>query len=274
MQLRVSVQSAIRAQNGGLFVSKSADWVHPQRRLESYELAFVRQGVLHLREDDTEFEAQPGEALLLWPHRRHGGTRAAGRGLKFYWVHFTLAHDIEEDVPDALQVRQHTHVARPDQMSALFRQLVNDQELFGARSTTLAPIIALMLCELARSENAVAQQAGAASALAAKAEMVIQNKFTGDISASTIADELHCNPDYLGRVYRRAYGKTLTEALHKRRVRHAAMLLAETGKSIGEIGQLCGFSDPAYFRRIFSRYQEMTPGAWRALHTRMHMNHT
>lgn len=277
MQLEVSLESAIRAQNGGLFVSRNADWVHPQRKLESYELVFVRQGVLHLREEETEFAVHPGESLLLWPHRHHGGTQAVGRGLKFYWVHFTLAsgvgHGVEDNAPASLRVLQHTRVARPDQTSALFRQLLNDQELFGTRSATLAPIITLLLCELARSGNPVAQADGAASALAAKADIVIQNKFASDISASTIADELHCNPDYLGRVFRHAYGKTLTDALHERRVRHAATLLVETGKSIGEIGQLCGFADPAYFRRIFSRYQEMTPGAWRALHTRTHVNH-
>ncbi|MBI0331728.1 helix-turn-helix transcriptional regulator [Burkholderia plantarii] len=273
MQLDISLESAIRAQNGGLFVSRNADWVHPQRRLESYELIFVRQGVLYLREEDIEFAVQPGEALLLWPHRNHGGTQAGGRGLKFYWVHFTLANGVEESAAAKLRVLQHTRVARLDQMSALFRQLLNDQELFGTRSATLAPIITLLLCELARSDSPAAQTNGVASALAAKADIVIQSKFASDISASTIADELHCNPDYLGRVFRHAYGKTLTDALHERRVRHAATLLVETGKSLGEIGQLCGFADPAYFRRIFSRYQEMTPSAWRALHTRMHVNH-
>lgn len=273
MHLEVELSSAIRAQNGGLFVSKSADWVHPERNLSSFELVFVRQGVLHLHEEQREFDVHPGEALILWPHRCHGGTAPTVRGLKFYWVHFTIAAEPCAGA-DALRVRQHVQVARPDQLSALFRQLLNDQELFGARSATLAPLITLMLCEVARSAHSALQQTGAASALAAKADVVIETKFASAISASSIADELHCNPDYLGRVFRLAYGKTITDALHERRLRHACSLLAETGKSIGEVAQMCGFTDPAYFRRIFRRHREMTPGAWRALFTRTHINHS
>lgn len=279
MHLEVELSSAVRAQNGGLFVSKSADWVHPERNLSSFELVFVRQGVLHLHEEGRAFDVHPDEALILWPYRHHGGSAPTVRGLKFYWVHFTLA--LEQGANGAngahaetLDVRQHVQVARPDQLSALFRQLLNDQELFGARSATLAPLITLMLCEVARSGYSALQQTGAASALAAKADVVIENKFAGAISAASIADELHSNPDYLGRVFRQAYGKTITDALHERRLRHACALLAETGKSIGEIAQLCGFSDPAYFRRIFRRHREMTPGAWRALFTRTHINHS
>lgn len=273
MHLEVELSSAVRAQNGGLFVSKGADWVHPERDLSSFELVFVRQGVLHLQEEGRAFDVRPDEALILWPHRHHGGSAPTARGLKFYWVHFTLGMERCTNA-ETLAVRQHVQVARPDQLSALFRQLLNDQELFGAKSATLAPLITLMLCEVARSGDSALQQTGAASALAAKADVVIENKFASAISVASIADELHSNPDYLGRVFRLAYGKTITDALHERRLRHACSLLAETGKSIGEIAQLCGFADPAYFRRIFRRHREMTPGAWRALFTRTHINHS
>lgn len=272
MPLKIDVSSSIKAQNGGLFVSKSADWVHPQRVLGSFELVFVKQGVLRLREEVRAFDVHPGEALLLWPNRQHGGIAPSSRHLKFYWVHFTTDARPGASSGEVLQILQHVRIARPDQMTALFRHLLNDQELFGAKSVTLGPLIALMLCEAARSGFTAAEQAGASSVLAAKAEVVIQNKFSARLTASSIAAQLQCNPDYLGRVFRAVYGKTLTDALHERRVRHATTLLAETGTGIDEIGRLCGFTDAAYFRRIFRRHQEMAPGAWRALYTRTHIN--
>lgn len=276
MQIKFEVETglAIKAQNGGLFVARSENWIHPARTLESFELIFVKQGVLRLHEEDEQFEVQPGEALILWPHRRHGGIMPSPRNLKFYWVHFTLNTQRLSASADTLQVRQHVNIARPDQMTSLFRQLLNDQELFGAKSATLGPIVMLILCEAARSGVAAGDEARTTSSLAAGAQIVIQTKFSSPITASSIAAELRCNPDYLGRVFRGVYNKTITEALHECRTRHAAALLAESGTGVDEIARLSGFADPAYFRRIFKRLQGMTPGAWRALHTRTHINHS
>ncbi|GAB7129342.1 helix-turn-helix domain-containing protein [Silvimonas sp. JCM 19000] len=260
----------VQAQNGGLFVAASANWRHPERKLTSYELIFVKEGVLYLTEAGVEFEVRPGEALLLWPERLHRGHRGASRDLKFYWVHFTVDAAAEDG---ALHARQHASVARPDHLTALFRRLLDDQELFGARSATLSLLLMLMLCELARSGVSARAPDSRPAALAGKAEVVIQTKFQDAISASSIAAELRCNPDYLGRVFRTEYGKTITDTINERRIRHACALLAETRSGIDDIAQQCGFADTAYFRRMFKRLQGMTPGGFRLLHTRTHINH-
>jgi len=271
--LRFDPSLPLHAQNGGLFVSTCATWTHPERILNSYELVFVKEGVLYLSEEENDFEVRAGEALLLWPGRHHRGTRPSSRDLKFYWAHFTHDALAVMSQEGQLQARQHAAVARPDHVTALFRRLLDDQELFGARSATLSLLMMLILCELARSSQSARTEEGAASVLAGKADVVIQTKFQDAISSSSIAAELRCNPDYLGRVFRAEYGKTLTDAINERRTRHAAALLAETRSGIDEIARQCGFADTVYFRRIFKRNQGMTPGAFRSLHTRTHINH-
>ncbi|MCP3716448.1 cupin domain-containing protein [Paraburkholderia sp. CNPSo 3281] len=68
--LRLAWSPPVEASNGGLFVSRGVG-VHPSRRIQSYELIYVRQGCLELHEDGKHFEVNAGETLLLWPGRRH-----------------------------------------------------------------------------------------------------------------------------------------------------------------------------------------------------------
>jgi len=68
--------------------------------------------------------------------------------------------------------------------------------------------------------------------------------------------ELGYNPDYLGRVYRQIYHCTLTEAIQKRRIHVACHYLLNSGMTVEQIAEKCGFSEPDYFRRIFRRQMQ------------------
>jgi hypothetical protein len=80
--LEIPVPLELLASNGGLFVSRGIG-THPTRVITTFELIFVKSGVLGIREGDTHFEVQPNETLLLWPGREHGGTAPYPRDLRF-----------------------------------------------------------------------------------------------------------------------------------------------------------------------------------------------
>ena len=110
------------------------------------------------------------------------------------------------------------------------------------------------------------------AALAWKAQQIIHTRYHLPVSASMLAKELHCNADYLGRVYRHVFRVTLTEAIHKTRIRHATALLSEGLLSVDAISAQCGFDDVGYFRRIFKRASGMTPSDYRRIYARVHIN--
>jgi AraC-like DNA-binding protein len=80
---------------------------------------------------------------------------------------------------------------------------------------------------------------------------------------SLLAKELHCNADYLGRIYKRKFHLTLTEAIQRQRVRAAEKLLLNNSLALKEVAEQCGFNDVSYFRLIFRKITGLTPAVWK-----------
>lgn len=61
---------------------------------------------------------------VAWPHRRHIGVEEFPADLKFYWLHFEVkAPDSDPRWLTHLSVPQHTQVADPQALIALFASL-------------------------------------------------------------------------------------------------------------------------------------------------------
>lgn len=268
-RLELGAALSVRAANAGLFVSRG-EGIHPDRVLDSHELIFVREGVLSIEEEGRGFEVGPGQSLVLWPGRRHHGTAPYPPDLSFYWIHFTAESGPDSTVPTT--VLQHATVGRPDHLAELFRRFLDDQEAGRLHPTPADLLLMLMLCEVSDSDGARAPVENNAAVLAGRAYAHIRTHFHTRISTASLARELECNPDYLGRVFRQAYGKTPTGAIHWRRLRHARRMLLESDRNVEEISRTCGFRDVRYFRRLFKRHEGMTPLAFRRLYAQMHVN--
>ena len=72
---------------------------------------------------------------------------------------------------------------------------------------------------------------------------------------------------YVSRVFRRVTGCSLWEYVNQYRVRSACELLDRTGMSVTEIALAAGFSDPAYFSRVFRSEIGQSPQSYRKCST-------
>lgn len=274
--LLVPLALPLRASNGGFFVSRG-EGKHPARVINSFELIFVHSGVLRLQEDETHFTVRAGETLLLWPGRTHRGLETYPGNLSFYWLHFSLTLEGSRPIGvNELDVPQLNRVNRPDHLTSLFRRFLDDQETLRLESPSADLLVLLILFEVSGSytSESPTQSApeNAASRLADRAHALIHTQFHTPLSTRRLAHKLYSNPDYLGRVFRRHYGSTLTEALHKRRLKHARKLLLESDRTVDTVALDCGFSDTGYFRRVFKRSEGLTPYAFRKLYSKVHIN--
>lgn len=272
--LSFPVKYPVNVQNGGHFISRGIG-THPTRRLNSHELIYVVRGSLSLQEENTRFDLREGESLLLFPGREHKGLTTFDPELKFYWLHFdiesnrTLMDSWQNNPSLQLNIPQHCKVRDRETLLTLFRLFLYEQERGG---NSLALYLILLLQEVARAWPENVEPGGPGVALAYKARQLITTQFHLPLGASELAERLHCNADYLGRVFRLTFQMTLTDALHKQRVAAAEkLLLANTG-NVADVARLTGFNDAAYFRRVFRKLLGMTPAAYKKLYCREHIN--
>lgn len=264
--LELSMSLPIKVQNGGLFISRGIG-SHPARRLQSWEIIFVEKGTLTIRENNAIFSVDAGESLLLWPQRLHVGVGQFPADLKFYWLHFEVTSGEGDSL---LSIPQQARVCEPQYIISLFRQFLREQENIH-RSVALELILLLILQQISAAAGEQTPDSPG-NALAWKAQQIIHTRFHLPLSASTLAQELHCNADYLGRVYRHVFRLTLTEALHRQRVRAAEKLLISDSLSLTQVAMKCGFNDVGYFRKIFRKHTSLTPAEWKRRYCKEHIN--
>lgn len=264
----------LKAQNAGLFMSRGGA-MHPTRVIDSHELIFVKQGTLDMWEDDRRFHLEPGHTLHLWPGRRHGSSLPMPPDLRFYWIHFEVEPmnaRADGSSPLVTKLPQVNYLTQPERLERLFRQFLEDQETGLLHPYAASLLTMLMLIEASQIHVEMTSASDDPNVVATWAHTYIRINYNRPITTQWIARAVGYNPDYLGRIYRRVYGCTLTEAVHRRRVNVACEYLLDTSMTIEQIAQVCGFSDPDYFRRVFRRYVGISPGTYRDERSRVHVN--
>lgn len=258
----------VDALNAGLFVARGRGGRHGVRVTDSHELIFVQQGRLGMFEEGVEFAVEAGQTLILQAGRRHGGTEDYPDNLRFYWVHFRLRAG---DGVDSLPVPQFATLADPDRMTALFRRFLDDQETRTRLDASSDLTVLQMLYEVAQPGNRSSATTGGVLP-AQRADEYIRVHAFESIGTSEVAAALGYHPDYLGRVYKQHFGVSITDALNRRRIHEAKARLMDAPSTIDQIARECGYSDAEYFRRVFRKHEDMSPGAFRRLYARVHVN--
>ncbi|MFU2316340.1 helix-turn-helix domain-containing protein [Rahnella sp. PCH160] len=272
--LSFSVNYPVKVQNGGFFISRGMG-THPTRRLSSHELIYVVRGTLSLQEENTRFDLHSGESLLLFPGREHKGITTFDPELKFYWLHFDIVKNTtvmtSQQINPSLQldIPQHCKVRDNETLLTLFRLFLYEQECGG---NSLELFLILLLQEVSRAWPENVEPGGPGVALAYKARELMTTQYHLPLGASELADRLHCNADYLGRVFRMTFQMTLTDALHKQRVAAAEKLLLTNTGNVADVARQTGFNDVAYFRRVFRKLLGITPAAYKKRYCREHIN--
>ena len=87
----------------------------------------------------------------------------------------------------------------------------------------------------------------------------INNNYCNRITLDEIANEVHVNSSYLSRIYKLKTGKNLFDVVNIKKIEKSKEYIAKYNKKINEVALLVGFSDSAYFSRVFKKYTGLTP---------------
>ncbi|GLX66420.1 response regulator transcription factor [Paenibacillus glycanilyticus] len=91
----------------------------------------------------------------------------------------------------------------------------------------------------------------------------IEEHFAEEITLKRLADYIRMDASYVSDLFKKKTGTTLTHYIQNRRIQAAKMLLAETDRTVSEIGRSVGFENDNYFIKIFKRWCYVTPNEYR-----------
>lgn len=91
----------------------------------------------------------------------------------------------------------------------------------------------------------------------------VHHNYAEDISLKQLSGELHMNVMYLGQLFKKEVGMSLSKYLNDYRIEQAKTLLTETNLTVAEIGFKVGYQNQAYFYRVFKSAANKSPKEFR-----------
>ncbi|MDK2880280.1 MAG: two-component system, response regulator YesN [Clostridia bacterium] len=94
-------------------------------------------------------------------------------------------------------------------------------------------------------------------------DYIDKNYSSPNLSVREIAKAAYISPAYLGQLFKKRMGCSLTEHINRVRVEQAKHLLRQQDLTIESIAVQTGFKDRSYFCRIFKKITGMSPNEYR-----------
>lgn len=269
----------------GKFLSQKERMIHSHRIIDSFVLLYGVTGTVYLTDGGREYELSPDDYLILAANREHKGTKYSPPGVSYYWCHFYIRGNYQlgecENGREQITFGENGCFRIPlfgrcqnnSNMHVLFHQLMDCSRTESPFSGVMCQnFLETILCELAVSgcPTDAREKRGRATV-----ETVLQwvNLNASQIRAvKEVAANFGYNGEYLTTLIKRVTGKPLIQHINESRILTAQKLLRTTRYTQRQIAELCGFSDEKYFFRVFKRHCDLSPGQFREVYAKQHIN--
>lgn len=205
-------------------------------------------------EGGREHQLATGDAVLLPAGRRHDFACDPTDGWEIRWVHFQGAYAdslarLAGFSGDRLVIAVGDDAAPAQRLQAI-QDRISCRDQLGAAVELVGLLVALKKCDQSR--------------LGEDARLLAAVEEGGGLPGMARAAGL--SRFHFLRRFKRATGTTPWRYLIELRLAKAKNLLIDPACSVAEAARLAGFTDPAYFSRLFRKRTGVTPRAYRGLH--------
>jgi len=255
---------------------------HNKRNFQVYDGIIVVSGKHYMTEEDEVYELGVGGILVLEPGKTHWGHRPVDSDTEIYWLHFVHPAPIEivqpDQIPWSTLLRQGTDkdlepteqfmylpkfahlnldsiIPTLDEMVELHRSfsMKNALQLHALTSHLLYQLQAVLHTGLDTR----------AYSLSEKVIAYLNQHLLTPFSAENMQYTLHFHFDYLSTCLKQFTALTPLQYRHHPQIEKAKVLLVQSDKTVGEIGEQVGIPSMNYFVRLFRKHQGISPGQYR-----------
>jgi AraC-like DNA-binding protein/mannose-6-phosphate isomerase-like protein (cupin superfamily) len=157
----------------------------------------------------------------------------------------------------------------------LMEEMIRECETGDSGYSTLIRIQLLELLILlsryyVKKEN-TPQKNNSRKLLVQRIQGYLERNYEKKLSISMLSDAFNLSPRQLNRVFKEETGMTVFKMIHNIRVDKAKLLLAESDDKVITIAGTIGYEDPAFFNRLFLRKVGCSPGKYRELQQKYHV---
>lgn len=230
-----------------------------------YQLVVIHQGCLDLWLDGEPIHVAPGYGILLSPGHREHFLFSADCETHHSWCAIApraVPQHLRKDfrtyrgpIPFAGRMLSLLEMSRRAQPTAVAEEPLQDGFYLGLGLA--------LFCDFALAVRSGHASNSTAEALLAKMEQFIWEQHARHLSLHDIARAVGVSRQHLLKVCRVSGKATPMLQLYSARLEMATDLLRQTGLSVNDIAEKCGFVNIFHFSRKFKEAYGQSPGTWR-----------
>ena len=258
-------------------------WEHRGKKIPFHLLVYVIGGSATFRYSDRSYEVKTGDWLLI--PRDTFYTADTEDFCDYYYFHFTA--DITccgETLPENKNGWGYGYSCEPVEKAAEFSSscCLTDLVHFPEHSTVMLPLCVKLHDRLYRLQpeaeydfqlifgqillelsKLLRNSATSSSAfLVNRIAYYIHENVSEAVTLTDLAEHFGLSKSYILKLFRQNFNTTVTVYINNVKLDHAAQLLITSMMNINEISEFLGYSDPAYFSRLFKRRFGVSPSKY------------
>jgi len=253
--------ASVRGSHAGTVVYPPGGRYGP-RWQQDYQLVLLHAGEMTVTVDGAAYDIKSGHVLLLRPGHHELFHFAERQDTWHRWIAVQLLPEALASVSGGSGEQGPVSMPIPEELNRLTDLMLalkpeHPDESEVMRSLGYAALqlfVAQMGCSSAR-------QAHPSVALA---KQFVQDRYADELQLQQLAGRAGVSAEHLVRLFRLHEGTTPMRYVWQYRVQRAVELLAQTGLSITEIADRCGFKTTFHLARLVKKQTGSTPSDIRA----------
>lgn len=216
-----------------------------------YLLHYVVSGEGVFYSNHKEYKLSRGNIFVIRPGETTVYQASDENPWVYRWVGFTSSLDLSVTLAE--------DVIYAPECDYLFRMMVGVETMNVAKEYYICAKIFELISLLSHNEERVKNSDNYVE----MAKYYIEINYNCfDVSISDIADNLNLDRSYFSTLFRKHTGKSPQEYLLDFRLNKAAEMLTLGTLKSGEVGKMCGYSNPFHFSKMFKRRFGVSPSQY------------